>query len=182
MYVYIIELVAFSLFFVVFFPCINNIINSRWDLSAHLRDGEHLLKCLDFVPLQNSRSRVRSEREERKIEGDLRKSQRSCEQLDSQKVFLSLYFSVCFIKNICKKKKGTKTQKLHLQKKNVSCSIFVTSTFQGITVPREDWYWPKAENEEEEDCLKDIEEGRDEENEDDFVDLTVCMPFNFSYL
>lgn len=32
------------------------------------------------------RVRVRSEREERKIEGDLKKSQRACEQLDSQKV------------------------------------------------------------------------------------------------
>lgn len=29
---------------------------------------------------------MRTEREERKIEGDLRKSQRACEQLDSQKV------------------------------------------------------------------------------------------------
>lgn len=36
--------------------------------------------------LFNSRSRVRTEREERKIEGDLRRSQRACEQLDSQKV------------------------------------------------------------------------------------------------
>ncbi len=34
----------------------------------------------------HSRSRVRTEREERKIEGDLRRSQRACEQLDSQKV------------------------------------------------------------------------------------------------
>lgn len=32
------------------------------------------------------RSRVRTEREERKVEGDLRRSQRACEQLDSQKV------------------------------------------------------------------------------------------------
>ncbi len=29
---------------------------------------------------------MRSEREERQIQGDLRKSQRACEQLDSQKV------------------------------------------------------------------------------------------------
>ncbi|KAM8852190.1 G patch domain-containing protein 11 [Synchiropus picturatus] len=35
--------------------------------------------------LQDFRSRVRTEREEKKIEGDLRRSQRSCEQLDSQK-------------------------------------------------------------------------------------------------
>lgn len=49
-------------------------------------------KCFIFcvcvcrlVPF-HSRSRVRTEREERKIEGDLRRSQRACEQLDSQKV------------------------------------------------------------------------------------------------
>lgn len=36
--------------------------------------------------LFHSRSRVRTEREERKIEGDLRRSQRACEHLDSQKV------------------------------------------------------------------------------------------------
>ncbi|KAM4592238.1 G patch domain-containing protein 11 [Odontesthes bonariensis] len=35
--------------------------------------------------LEDFRSRVRTEREERKIEGDLSRSQRSCEQLDSQK-------------------------------------------------------------------------------------------------
>lgn len=61
-------------------------------------------------------------------------------------------------------------------------SIFHTTTFQGITVPREDWYWPKIENEEEEeDCLKDIEEGRNED-EEDFVDLTVCIPLYFCHL
>ncbi|CAB1311702.1 unnamed protein product [Coregonus sp. 'balchen'] len=53
--------------------------------------------------------RMRTEREEQKIEGDLRRSQKACEQLDSQK---------------------------------------------GVTVPREDWYWPKLVVEEEE------EEGR----------------------
>lgn len=37
------------------------------------------------------RSRVRTEREERKVEGDLRRSQRACEQLDSQKVREFLY-------------------------------------------------------------------------------------------
>lgn len=76
-------------------------------LSAHSQDCKHLLKCLSvwiIFPLQNSRSRVRTEKEERKIEGDLRKSQRSCEQLDSQKVFLYLYYSICFNKNIHWKK------------------------------------------------------------------------------
>lgn len=37
------------------------------------------------------RTRVRTEREERKVDGDLRRSQRACEQLDSQKVREFLY-------------------------------------------------------------------------------------------
>ncbi|XP_061780210.1 G patch domain-containing protein 11-like isoform X1 [Nerophis lumbriciformis] len=73
--------------------------------------------------LEDFRSRVRTEREERKIEGDLRRSQRACEHLDSQK---------------------------------------------GITVPREEWYWPKVENEEEVDGLQLEEEAREE----DIAELT----------
>ncbi|KAF7669157.1 hypothetical protein LDENG_00243250 [Lucifuga dentata] len=69
--------------------------------------------------LADFRVRVRTEKEERKIEGDLRRSQRACEQLDSQK---------------------------------------------GITVPREDWYWAKAEVDDEE----DVKEQEDEET----VELT----------
>lgn len=46
-----------------------------------------LITCMFYIKVfLPSRSRVRTEREERKIEGDLRKSQRACEQLDSQKV------------------------------------------------------------------------------------------------
>lgn len=63
--------------------------------------------------LEDFRSRVRTEKEERKIEGELTRSQRACEQLDSQK---------------------------------------------GITVPREDWYWPQAAADDEEDDLKEEEE------------------------
>lgn len=37
---------------------------------------------------------MRTEREERKVEGDLRRSQRACEQLDSQKVREFLYDGV----------------------------------------------------------------------------------------
>lgn len=69
---------------------------------------------------------------------------------------------------------------VHLQKKKkITCSNFLTIPFQGITVPREDWYWPKTENEEEEDCLKEEEEEEEERNEDedDIVDLTVCIKF-----
>ncbi|XP_077438217.1 G patch domain-containing protein 11 isoform X2 [Vanacampus margaritifer] len=72
--------------------------------------------------LEDFRSRVRTEREERNIEGDLRRSQRACEQLDSQK---------------------------------------------GITVPREEWYWPKVETEEEIDHLQE-----EEKEEDEILELT----------
>ncbi|XP_070697276.1 G patch domain-containing protein 11 isoform X2 [Pempheris klunzingeri] len=71
--------------------------------------------------LEDFRSRVRTEREERKTEGDLRRSQRACEQLDSQK---------------------------------------------GITVPREDWYWPKPESDDEE------EEDDDSKEDEEAVELT----------
>lgn len=70
--------------------------------------------------VEDYRVRVRTEREEKKIESDLRKSQRACEQLDSQK---------------------------------------------GVTVPREDWYWPKAEADEDGDAEKEEEEEDDEEEE-----------------
>ncbi|XP_033835555.1 G patch domain-containing protein 11 [Periophthalmus magnuspinnatus] len=74
--------------------------------------------------MDDFRARVRTDREERKIEADLRRSQRSCEQLDSQK---------------------------------------------GITAPREEWYWPKTNAEEE----VDEEDGPDKEDEEDeAVELT----------
>ncbi|XP_068183861.1 G patch domain-containing protein 11 [Antennarius striatus] len=72
--------------------------------------------------LEDFRSRVRTEREEKKIDGDLRRSQRACEQLDNQK---------------------------------------------GISVPREDWYWPKAEIDDEE------EEEEKGQEEDEIVELTI---------
>ncbi|KAM6916691.1 G patch domain-containing protein 11 [Xenentodon cancila] len=71
--------------------------------------------------LEDFRSRVRTEREEKKIEGDLRRSQRSCEQLDSQK---------------------------------------------GITIPREAWYWPKANSDDEDDGLEE------EDEEEEIIELT----------
>lgn len=78
--------------------------------------------------MEDYRVRVRSEREERKIEGDLKRSQRACEQLDSQK---------------------------------------------GVTVPREDWYWPKTDPEEEDDKGEnDEEEEEAEDEEEDAVELT----------
>ncbi|XP_070772377.1 G patch domain-containing protein 11 isoform X4 [Enoplosus armatus] len=83
--------------------------------------------------LEDFRSRVRTEREERKIEGDLRRSQRACEQLDSQK---------------------------------------------GITVPREDWYWPKAvETDDEEDGLKEEEEEEEEEEDISFDKLQILTSY-----
>ncbi len=50
-------------------------------------------KCVMISCCFHPRSRVRTEREERKIEGDLRRSQRACEQLDSQKVGGSVGYS-----------------------------------------------------------------------------------------
>uniref|UniRef100_A0A3P8W0F6 G patch domain-containing protein 11 n=1 Tax=Cynoglossus semilaevis TaxID=244447 RepID=A0A3P8W0F6_CYNSE len=75
--------------------------------------------------LDDFRSRMKTERDERKTEGDLRKSQRACEQLDNLK---------------------------------------------GIIVPREDWYWPKANADEDE-----VEEEYDneEKEEEDIVELTT---------
>uniref|UniRef100_A0A3Q0RG50 G patch domain-containing protein 11 n=1 Tax=Amphilophus citrinellus TaxID=61819 RepID=A0A3Q0RG50_AMPCI len=72
----------------------------------HYRQKVRAKQQNETKSLEDFRSRVRTEREERKIDGDLRRSQRACEQLDSQK---------------------------------------------GITVPREDWYWPKANTDDEDD-------------------------------
>lgn len=63
-----------------------------------------------------------------------------------------------------------------LKKKIAVClTRLLTITFQGITVPREDWYWPKTENEEEEDHLEEEEE---EEDAEEIVELTVCIKFS----
>lgn len=51
-------------------------------------------------------------------------------------------------------------------------------SFQGITVPREDWYWPKPEADDEEDGLKEEEEEeeeKEEEEEEEIVELTVSI-------
>ncbi|XP_067092798.1 G patch domain-containing protein 11 [Osmerus mordax] len=80
--------------------------------------------------MEDYRVRVRSEREERKIEADLRRSQRACEQLDNQK---------------------------------------------SVTVPREDWYWPKVDLEEEKNEGEEEEEKEEEEKDEeveDAVELT----------
>ncbi|XP_070697275.1 G patch domain-containing protein 11 isoform X1 [Pempheris klunzingeri] len=95
----------------------------RFAASRHrpsMQYGRHSVCGCDPL-LFHSRSRVRTEREERKTEGDLRRSQRACEQLDSQK---------------------------------------------GITVPREDWYWPKPESDDEE------EEDDDSKEDEEAVELT----------
>lgn len=56
-----------------------------------------------------------------------------------------------------------------MQRLGVSvCESFGLIIFQGITAPREDWYWPKAETDEEEDALKE-----EEEEEEEIVELTV---------
>ncbi|XP_037540853.1 G patch domain-containing protein 11 [Nematolebias whitei] len=85
------------------------------DLNRH-RQKVRASQQNEAKSLEDFRSRVRTEREERKIDADLRRSQRSCEQLDNQK---------------------------------------------GITVPREPWYWPKVEADNEDDAAE--EEDEDEE-------------------
>ncbi|XP_028983634.1 G patch domain-containing protein 11 [Betta splendens] len=92
----------------------------------HYRQKVRAKQQNETKSLEDFRSRVRTEREERKIEGDLGRSQRACEQLDSQK---------------------------------------------GTTVPREDWYWPKADNGEEEE-EEDVLNQQPEEEDEDFVELT----------
>ncbi|XP_073689746.1 G patch domain-containing protein 11 [Garra rufa] len=87
--------------------------------------------------LEDFRVRKRTEREERQIQGDLRKSQRACEQLDSQK---------------------------------------------GITVPRDSWYWPEVEKDEEAELLE--EETKSEGSDDEEEELTPLDKLQFltSYL
>ncbi|KAM4599732.1 G patch domain-containing protein 11 [Fundulus diaphanus] len=86
----------------------------------HYRQKVRAKQQNEAKSLEDFRSRVRTEREERKIEGDLTRSQRSCEQLDNQK---------------------------------------------GITVPREPWYWPKVEADNEEDS------DEEEEEEEEIIEL-----------
>ncbi|XP_022599593.1 G patch domain-containing protein 11 isoform X1 [Seriola dumerili] len=93
----------------------------------HYRQKVRVKQQNETQSLEDFRSRVRTEREERKIEGDLRRSQRACEQLDSQK---------------------------------------------GITVPREDWYWPKEDADDEEASHEEDEEEEEEEEEKEIVELT----------
>lgn len=76
--------------------------------------------------LEDFRVRVRTEREERLIDSDLRRSQRACEQLDSQK---------------------------------------------SITIPREDWYWPKEDDNEEKEDEED-NETEEEKEQDEIEELT----------
>ncbi|KAM7385824.1 hypothetical protein PAMP_001879 [Pampus punctatissimus] len=91
----------------------------------HYRQKVRAKQQNETKSLEDFRSRVRTEREERKIEGDLRRSQGACEQLDSQK---------------------------------------------GITVPREDWYWPKVKADDDEE--EEEEEEEEKEEEEEIVELT----------
>ncbi|XP_029377406.1 G patch domain-containing protein 11 isoform X3 [Echeneis naucrates] len=90
----------------------------------HYRQKVRAKQQNESKSLEDFRSRVRTERDERKIEGDLRRSQRACEQLDSQK---------------------------------------------GITVPREQWYWPTADVDDEEAVQEEEEE---EEEDEEIVELS----------
>lgn len=57
----------------------------------------------------------------------------------------------------------------HWHKVSPSWGFF---SFQGITAPREDWYWPKANSDEEEDDLKE-----EDEEEEEVTELTVSILF-----
>ncbi|MEQ2232303.1 G patch domain-containing protein 11 [Ilyodon furcidens] len=102
----------------------------------HYRQKVRAKQQNEAKSLEDFRSRVRTEREERKIEGDLRRSQRSCEQLDNQK---------------------------------------------GISVPREPWYWPKVDADNEEDP---VEEEDEEDEEEEITELNSFDKLQFitSYL
>lgn len=45
-------------------------------------------------------------------------------------------------------------------------------SLQSIAVPREDWYWPKTESNDEED-----DQNEEEQEEEETVDLTVSITF-----
>ncbi|XP_017292164.1 G patch domain-containing protein 11 [Kryptolebias marmoratus] len=79
----------------------------------HYRQKVRAKQQNEAKSVEDFRTRVRTEREERKIEADLRRSQRSCEQLDSQK---------------------------------------------GVSVPREAWYWPGVDADNEDDAAEEEEE------------------------
>lgn len=53
-------------------------------------------------------------------------------------------------------------------------------SLQGITVPREDWYWPKEETGDEEDGPKEEEKDEEDEEEEEIVELTVSLLWFFS--
>lgn len=59
-------------------------------------------------------------------------------------------------------------------------NLLAILSLQGITVAREDWYWPKIEtNDEEEDDVeeKEEEEKEEEEDEEEIVELSVSIEF-----
>lgn len=93
----------------------------------HYRQKVRAKQQNETKSLEDFRSRVRTDREERKIEGDLRRSQRSCEQLDSQ---------------------------------------------QGVTVPREEWYWPKTDVDDDDDDEEEEEDDKEEKDEEEAVKLS----------
>lgn len=75
---------------------------------THYNVVHHIINTLRFITIYMTfifkfiyifvlfRSRVRTDREERKIEGDLRRSQRSCEQLDSQQVGITTSLAIFY--------------------------------------------------------------------------------------
>lgn len=96
----------------------------------------HMKQHLEKKSIEDFRVRKRTEREERQTQGDLRKSQRACEQLDNQK---------------------------------------------GITVPRDCWYWPEVEKNEESELLEEEIKTEESDEEEELSPLDK-LQFLTSYL
>lgn len=124
-----------------------------------------------------SRVRMRTEREERQTQGDLWKSQRACEQLDSQKVRPIKTRS--WGMNLSLKILAWMELRLLWISDSWLTRLLLRFLFQGITAPRDSWYWPEVVKDEEEELLEEEEtkpEGSDEEEEEE--ELTVSCTSN----
>ncbi|ERE68135.1 coiled-coil domain-containing protein 75 [Cricetulus griseus] len=106
------------------------------------------------------RMRLKNKQDEMKLEGDLRRSQRACQQLDTQKFS---QFSEGRGRWICEFEAS-------LVYRVSSRTARVTQRNPNIQVPREAWYWLKPEEETE-------EEEEEEQDEDEYTseDLSVCL-------
>ena len=123
--------------------------------EVYVKEKVEEKKVQETRRFEDFRQRKHGAFSERRLEADLRKSQRSCEQLDSAKVF-SLYYTRCD-----------------------SLTVWLV---QGIEAPQETYFWPAElmNNGEEE----DEEEEEEEEDEDDVGGLShfMCVGDGFKLL